>query len=303
MSDFTAKFWGARGGYPVPGPGTLEFGGNTTCLEVRAGPHLIVLDAGTGIIGLGRALVERRARLGEPVVGNLLFTHGHHDHTQGLPFFAPFHHADTAFCVYGPPMFGEGLEETIRGLVLSTILPVSHRVMRGIRTIRELMGGQILILTEPGAPAEISDVDAAPSLDLPDAVAIAVHHSANHPKGGSLCYRIAYRGRRLAFATDTEGYVGGDVLLARFVSGVDVLIHDAEYTTDEYTGPPARRQGWGHSTWEMAVQVAQRAGVGRLVLTHHNARHDDGFLRQLEREAQAAFPSALLAREGMTIAL
>jgi len=128
-----------------------------------------------------------------------------------------------------------------------------------------------------------------------------VYHSSNHPKGGSLCYRIEYRGKRLVFATDTEGYQGGDTLLSQFVHGVDLLIHDAEYTEEEYSGPPIARQGWGHSTWRMAVELGRKAKVKRLALTHHNAEHGDAFMRNFEKEVQAACPNAFVAREGMTV--
>jgi ribonuclease BN (tRNA processing enzyme) len=130
-----------------------------------------------------------------------------------------------------------------------------------------------------------------------------MYYSLNHPKGGSMCYRIAYGGKRLVFATDTEGYEGGDARLIAFARGVDLLIHDAEYTDQEYVGPPFSRQGWGHSTWKMAVEIARKAGVKRLALTHHHADHDDAFLRGVEREAQSLFPEAFVAREGMTVEL
>ena len=136
----------------------------------------------------------------------------------------------------------------------------------------------------------------------PDAAKVWVYHSSSHPKGGSLCYMIEYHGKRIVFATDTEGYIGSDTLLGRFVEGVDVLIHDAEYTDREYVGPPSR-QGWGHSTWNMAVRVGQRACVKQLVLTHHNAKHDDAFLTELEQTVREHFPNAMVAREGMTLSL
>jgi ribonuclease BN (tRNA processing enzyme) len=113
---------------------------------------------------------------------------------------------------------------------------------------------------------------------------------------------VEFHGKRIVFATDTEGYIGGDTLLGRFVEGVDVLIHDAEYTDREYIGPPSR-QGWGHSTWKMAVRVGKKAGVKKLVLTHHNAKHDDAFLTDLEQTVQEQFPNAAIAREGMTLSL
>jgi phosphoribosyl 1,2-cyclic phosphodiesterase len=303
MSEFTATFLGVRGGYPVPGPSTLEFGGNTTCLEVRVGPHLIIIDAGTGIIGLGDRLIAQRARDHQPIVGTLLFTHGHHDHTQGLRFFSPLHVRDSIFHVFGPRVFEEDLSDMIGRLMRPPTFPIAQRGMPGLCSIRNVFGDQAILVAEPGERPVVVDMDSLPASGVPGMVQIWVYHSSNHPKGGSICYRIEYQGKRFVFATDTEGYIGGDTLLSRFVQGVDVLVHDAEYTEQEYTGPPSRHQGWGHSTWKMAVEVGKRARVKRLILTHHNAKHDDAFMRDLEKKVQSVFPAAIMAREGMTIEL
>jgi phosphoribosyl 1,2-cyclic phosphodiesterase len=302
MSDFSVTFWGVRGGYPVPGHETVRFGGNTTCLQVRAGPHLIIIDAGTGILGLGEKLVEQRAQEQTPIQATLLFTHGHHDHTQGLSFFTPLRFRDTVIHVFGPRVFGEDLGDMLRRSMLPPMRPVALREMPGMRTIQTVSGGQTIVISEPGELPVV--VDEGGEQGAPDGAAkVRVYHSSNHPKGGSLCYLIEYQGKRLVFATDTEGYIGGDVLLGEFVRGVDVLIHDAEYTDSEYTGPPVARQGYGHSTWKMAVAVGKKAQVKRLMLTHHHARHDDAFLQEMEKEAQAVFPPTFMAREGMTIEL
>jgi len=299
MSEFTATFWGVRGGFPVPGKGTLEFGGNTTCLEVHAGPHLIIIDAGTGIIGLGEKLMAQRAEDNDPIVGTLLFTHGHHDHTQGLPFFTPLRQRDTDIHVLGPRVFGEDLGDMLQRSMLPPMFPIAQRAMPGMRTIQTVSGDQVILITERGQLPVVVDAGSEEAQVPPWTVKVWAYHSSNHPKGGSICYLIEYQGKRLMFATDTEGYVGGDTLLSRFVHGVDVLVHDAEYTDSEYT----RMQGYGHSTWKMAVTVGKRAQVKRLVLTHHHARHDDAFLREMEKEAQAVLPQALLAREGMVLEL
>ncbi len=303
MSEFTATFWGVRGGYPVPGESTLEFGGNTTCLEVRAGPHLIIIDAGTGIIDLGEQLAAQRVLDGEPVVATMLFTHGHHDHTQGFPFFAPFRFHDSVLDIFGLPVFGEDVRDMLQRAMLPHMFPIAQRGMPGIRSTHNVQGHQVLVISEKTECPEIVPAERGQSAGPPDAVRVWVYHSSNHPKGGSLSFKIAYQGRQLVFATDTEGYIGGDTLLSRFVEKADVLIHDAEYTEREYTGPPSRRQGWGHSTWRMAVHLAKKAHVKQLVLTHHNAKHDDAFMRDLEKEAQAEFPNTIAAREGMTLTL
>ena len=303
MSEFTATFWGVRGGYPVPGKSTIEFGGNTTCLEVRVGPHLIIIDAGTGIIGLGKKLAAQQAQGHRPIVGTIFFTHGHHDHTQGFPFFAPFRFRDAIMHVFGPPAFGGDLGDLLQRSMLPSVFPVAQRSMPGLRSMQNVYGGQAVLIAQRGQCPAVAEMDSEEASVPPWAVRVAVYHSSFHGRGGSYCYRIEYGDKRLVFATDTEGYVGGDVLLGRFVQGADVLIHDGEYTEREYTGPPSRRQGWGHSTWRMAVTLAQRAEVKRLVLTHHNAKHDDAFVREMERKAQGEFSQTVMAREGMTIEL
>jgi phosphoribosyl 1,2-cyclic phosphodiesterase len=303
MPEFTATFWGVRGGYPVPGQGTLEFGGNTTCLQVQAGPHLIIVDAGTGIIGLGDKLMAQRAQDRQPITGTLLFTHGHHDHTQGLAHFAPLYLRDSVFHALGPQVPGEDLASVLKRAMHPPIDPDSQTIPSSVRSIRHVSANHAILVTRPGSPPVIVDLDQPVPYLPPWAVWIRIYHSPNHPKGGTLCYRLEYRGKQMAFATDIEGYEGGDTLVSQFVRGADLLIHDAEYTDQEYAEKPFSHQGWGHSTWRMAVQVAREAGVKRLALTHHHADHDDPLLRDIEGAVQAVFPGAFVAREGMTVSL
>ena len=302
MSSFTATIWGARGGRPVPGRGTSQFGGNTTCLEVRAGPHLIVVDAGTGIIGLGAKLTAQRDRDSSPIVGTLLFTHGHPDHTQGLPFFKPLRFEDSIFHILGPRMFGYKLDDMIQRIMQPPNVPDPFDALPGIRSVAHVEMGDVILLTQTGCAPVVDRVVRQRAYVPPWAARIYVYHSASHPSGGTHGYRFEYGDKSLVFATDTEGYVGGDTLLARFAKGADLVILDAEYTPQEYAGPPSR-QGWGHNTWRMAVDVGQKAEVKRLALTHHNMDHEDAFLSQVEEEARAVFPAAFVAREGTTIEL
>jgi phosphoribosyl 1,2-cyclic phosphodiesterase len=303
MPGFSVRFWGVRGGYPVPGQETVEFGGNTTCVEVRAGSHLIIIDAGTGIVGLGEQLLAQWERDHQPLVGTMLFTHGHHDHTQGLAFFTPLRSNDSVFHVLGPRVFEQNLQDVLKRALTPSMFPVAQDRLPGLRSIRNVGSDSVIVLSEWGVPPAVrGSYDEVVDLP-PDAVQVRVYHSSNHPKGGSLCYGVEYRGRRMVLATDTEGYEGGDRLLIAFARGADLLIHDAEYTEREYTGPPFVRQGWGHSTWRMAVEVGRQAGVKRLALTHHNSRHDDAFMRGIEQKAQSLLPSAVVAREGMIIEL
>jgi ribonuclease BN (tRNA processing enzyme) len=139
-----------------------------------------------------------------------------------------------------------------------------------------------------------------PTLSMPENVLIHVMRSYAHPQGVYI-YRIEYQGKALVYATDTEGYVGGDQRLIRFARDATLLIHDAQYTEAEYSNPQMSKQGWGHSTWQMAVNVAQMARVQQLVLFHHDPDHSDEMLEKLERDARAAFPATRLAHEGMVV--
>jgi len=186
MPDLQATFWGVRGGLPVPGESTIGFGGNTTCLQVNAGPHLIIIDAGTGIIGLGKQLSARRQQNGKPIVATMLFTHGHHDHTQGLPFFAPLHYSDSVLDVFGLRVFGEDLSDMLKRSMLPPIPPVALRGMLGVRCIQNVEGGQVLVFAECGKCPEVVTRAQAKELVQPDLVKAWVYHSSSHPKGGAL---------------------------------------------------------------------------------------------------------------------
>ncbi len=287
----------------MPGVETAAFGGNTTCLEVNVGRRLIIIDAGTGIIELGRKLAGQYFQTNEPLDIVLLFTHTHTDHTQGFPFFAPTHFGTANIRIFGPRMLHEDLEDILRRSMLPMYFPVELDELEATISIRNIREDQFMVVpadTEPQVRNVNRDVQEIP----PNSTVVRVMHSYAHPKGGALMYRLEYGDNTLVFATDTEGYAGGDKRLINFSKNADVLIHDGEYVEEEYTGEVGvTRQGWGHSTWNMAVEVAKRANVDKLYLTHHNAGHTDDFLERVEPEVQAVFPNAAYARERDTIVL
>jgi phosphoribosyl 1,2-cyclic phosphodiesterase len=299
---FSIKFWGVRGSYPAPGPRTAKVGGNTPSVEVRAGNHLLILDAGTGVIELGRYLVDRYRSDRVPMVATLFFTHTHHDHTQGFPFFTPTHYQSTTLYVFGPKTLHQDLEEVLSRAMLPPVFPITLDELPCLRVMRNLQEGEMIVLnTRDAEPRAYSERDAAPELS-PENVIVRVMRSHAHPQG-VFVYRIEHAGKSMVFATDTEGYVGGDQRLIEFSHGADLLIHDAQYTEAEYESAESPKQGWGHSTWPMAVKVARDADVSRLVLFHHDPTHDDGLLQDLEKQAKADFPRTSLAHEGMQIDL
>jgi phosphoribosyl 1,2-cyclic phosphodiesterase len=301
--SFSVKFRGVRGGYPMPGPSTNRVGGNTTCLEVRVGGHLIIIDAGTGIIGLGREMVAQYRVDHVPIVVTILFTHTHHDHTHGFPYFEPTRLADSTFYIFGPKMLHEDLEAALAKAMLPPTFPLDIEELASMRYVRNLREREMLALSHDWAePRVFNAYRDKPELPA-EAVKVWLMRSYAHPQGGVFIYRVAWRDKKMVLATDTEGYRDWDKRLTRFAHGADLLIHDAEYTEEEYLDPVRPKQGWGHSTWQMAVEVAKAAEIKRLALTHHDALHDDDFLEAVEKEAQAVFPSTVLAREGLAIEL
>ncbi|MDY7077674.1 MAG: MBL fold metallo-hydrolase [Chloroflexota bacterium] len=297
---FSVTFWGVRGGYPKPGPTTNKFGGNTTCMEIHAGSHLIIIDAGTGIIGLGEKLVAQRQTDNKPITATILFTHTHHDHTQGFPFFVPSYLGSSVLYILGPKLLHQDLEVVLANAMIPPVYPIRLDELGSMRVIRNIAESEMIILSEPDAPPQVCNVYRKREACSPWEVRVRIMRGHAHPQGVFI-YRIEMDDRKLVIATDTEGYAGGDRRLIQFASGADLLIHDAEYAAEEYLDGNHTKQGWGHSTWEMAVEVAQAARVKRLALTHHNVHHDDAFMEDMERQAQALFPDTVAAREGLTI--
>lgn len=300
---FSVTFWGVRGGYPKPGPATNKYGGNTTCIEIRAGDHLIIVDAGTGIIGLGEKLVAQHKVDKKPIVATILFTHTHHDHTQGFPFFMPSHLGSSIMHIFGPRLLHQDLESVLVHAMLPPVFPVRLDELSSMRVIRNVSNNEVIVFNDPDTPPQVCNIHREREKVSPSEVRVKIMHGYAHPGGGVFLYRIEMGNKKLVVATDTEGYIGGDKRLIQFAHEADLLIHDAEFTPEEYIHGIPSKQGWGHSTWEMAIEVAQAAGAKNLALTHHNALHDDAFLDGIERQVQALFPTAVVACEGLTLKL
>jgi phosphoribosyl 1,2-cyclic phosphodiesterase len=277
------KVWGCRGSVPTPGPGTVGCGGNTSCLEVLlADGTVLVLDAGTGIRDLGLELVER----GTQQI-NLLLTHLHLDHVEGLRFFAPLWDERVEVDVWGPPSPVSSLPERIARAFSPPLFPVDLHDVPARVTFRDV----------PRRPWTIGGASLTAELVL-------------HP-GPTVGYRIEGDGASLGYLPDHEPALAGtiddrprDWISGAGIAGdVDVLLHDAQYFEDEYE----MRIGWGHSSVADAVAFTRAVGARRLVLFHHEPRHDDGSLERLETRAQSLAgrngAEATLAREGMVVEL
>jgi len=300
--DLVIRFWGVRGSYPVPGPTTVHYGGNTSCVEIQAGIHTIILDAGSGIIPLGNDLIRRsQAQGNRAVVATIFFSHMHHDHTQGFPFFEPAYIGASTLHILGPKVFEADLQETLTHAMLPPTFPISLDELASLKILRNLNETDVVLMGQSQHDVRVlnqyhEQVDLSPEL-----VRVQVYHSYAHPKNGVHVYRINWRGKSVVYATDTEGYIATDQRLVKFAQGADVLIHDAQYREEDYASQQRPRQGWGHSTPEMACDVAHASHVRQLVLFHHDPSYDDETIAENEERAQARFPNTCAAREGLEI--
>ena len=299
---FKVTFWGTRGSYPVPGKDTILFGGNTTCLEVLIGKTIIIIDAGTGIINLGRKIVTDYFAEGKegPLELTLLFTHLHHDHTQGLPFFTPLYLGQSILHFFGPRNFGEELNRVLERSMAPSNFPIDLFSTNSLKNITTLKENHIILLdTKNKTPKLINK-----SLEKPEikdsTIVIKVMNDYSHPANNVFVYRIEYAHKSIVFCTDVEGYLFGNTKLIQFAKDADLLIHDAQYSREQYTGLPTPRQGFGHSTPDMAIEVAQKATVKHLALTHHDPTSHDRQLNRNQTRYKKKISNLFYAREELT---
>jgi len=260
------RFWGTRGSIASPGPRTAKYGGNTSCVEVRSpGGTLIVLDCGTGIRELGLHLMKTEK---QPLRLHLFIGHTHWDHIQGFPFFVPAFIPGAELNIYAPSGFQKNLEEAMSGQMEYSYFPVKLRDLRSRIHYTELEEGFF----------RVNDV-------------LVETQYLNHT-APTVAYRLTIGGASVVYATDHEPFLGvpdgisrhpGDERHVAFLKDTDLLIHDAQYTADEYE----TKIGWGHSSIEYVTDVAVAANVGQLALFHHDPLHDDEMMSKLEAAARA----------------
>jgi len=273
------RFWGVRGSISCSGAAYARYGGNTSCLEVTAGGRRLIFDAGTGIRPLGLELARQA-----PVDLDIYFTHTHLDHITGLTFFAPLFDERNSVRLWAghlkPP---DTLKRVVSNLMQAPLYPVSLDVFQARVAFKEFHSGETL---------SCGDISMR-TVPL------------RHPNGAT-GYRVDYGGKSICYITDTEHSGDGpDPGIVGLCRGADIMIYDSSYSDAEYP----RYKGWGHSTWQEGVRVADAADVGTLVIFHHDPSHDDAFMDGVAREAAATrpgtaasgLPRALVAHEGLTL--
>jgi phosphoribosyl 1,2-cyclic phosphodiesterase len=286
---YDVTFWGTRGSIPTPGPQTARYGGNTPCIAIAGGGPLVILDAGSGLRGLGHELMRAVDR--PPLRADLLLSHTHWDHIQGLPFFKPLSVPGNALSIYGAAQEGISLEEILGRQMDPMVFPIPLKALAASIRVADISPGRFDI--------EGFRVDA---------------FRLRHP-GTTLGYRLEPTdgGAPVAYLTDNELGAGGvydlpedwRAGLISALDGVDTLIHDAMYSESMIRA----RAGWGHSTPTEAVDLAAAARCRQLVLFHHEPEHDDrdvdGMLEGARRYAARVAPSlsVIAAAEGMTLRL
>jgi phosphoribosyl 1,2-cyclic phosphodiesterase len=296
---FRLRFWGVRGSYPTTGPKTLAVGGNTSCVEAEVDGRRLIFDAGTGIILLGKKFCDGAS---PPAPAYVFLSHTHIDHVMGLCFFEPLLMPEAHTFILGPGSSHGALTRSLRHLTHSHLFPVSLDELKGRKELFSLAGGEVIRFATHGSRPKI---EAPRSINgaAADELIIKTCKSPAHPLNGVMLYRVHYQSKSFVYATDIEQQNGGYPEIIEFVRGADVLIHDAQYVHEEYVSRVKPRKGWGHSTIDMATDVAKKAAVKRLVLFHHEPTHDDKMMKQIENRAKKLFRWTVVAHEGMQIDL
>lgn len=274
-SEFSVKFWGVRGSIPSPGQDTIQYGGNTSCVEMQVAGLRLIFDGGTGLRLLGKSLKQQL-----PIEAYWFFTHYHWDHIQGVPFFIPVFVEGNILHIYGAAPPGECMEKHFKERVLHLNAPVpTKRVEANLKFYDLELGHNTVTIDD-----------------------ITIETAAlNHPNG-AIGYRVTWQGHSVCYCTDTEHFTDRlDQNVVYLARDADMLIYDAMYTDEEYHNPKSPKVGWGHSTWQEGVKLVKAAGVKKLAIFHHEPNHCDDFLDNLAVEVKEAFDGAFLVKEGMIV--
>ena len=271
--DFSVRFWGVRGTVPCPGPDTVVYGGNTSCIEITCGEHRLIFDAGTGLRALGSSLAGQTG-----LRAHVFLTHTHIDHINGFPFFRPAYDPNNCFDIWSGHLTSRpgGLQAVLATLMKGPLFPVPIDIMHACMGFHDFQAGDRL------TPHPDVVVDTA---------------GLNHPQGAT-GYRVTFAGKSICYVTDTEHQEGRlDETILDLIQDGDIVIYDSTYTDAEYP----RFKTWGHSTWQEGVKLCEAAGVKTFVAFHHDPEHDDAFMDGVAAELKRSRPGSVVAKEGLVL--
>ena len=298
---FKIRFWGVRGSYPSTGK-NFSIGGNTTCVEVEIDQNVMIFDAGTGIIKLGKYLTKKLLEKKDLKIF-IFFTHYHQDHIQGLPFFNLLYMPSVHLNFFGPKLAEKTLYENIMANMYMPFFPVDFEETLSKKSFNNLKDRDVVIIDPKNSSYNISEEYIEKDKKEEQLIKITAYKNFIHPKNGSFYYRIEFNNKKIVFATDIEGFVGGDIRLITASKNADILIHDSQYLPEVYKNPYFPTQGFGHATPVIASDVARQAGVKKLILTHHDPNSTDKNIKKIQTIARKYFKESYYAYEIMEIDL
>jgi len=267
--SLSVKFWGVRGSIACPSSDHIKYGGNTSCIEINASGNRLVLDAGTGIRGLGKTYLNDGIKN-----IHILLTHTHWDHINGFPFFVPAYDPSRSLHIMAGHLRGEdGIQNVLAAQMDNPMFPVPLSAMQAKMVFQDFIAGE--------------------SFDVYDDVHVRTA-PLNHPNGAT-AYRIEHKGKSVCYVSDTEHVPGHlDQNIIGLIEGSDLVIYDCTYTEEEFV----TKIGWGHSTWNEGIKLCRAANAKSMAIFHHDPEHVDDFMDTLGEQAKAEWEHTFVAQEG-----
>jgi ribonuclease BN (tRNA processing enzyme) len=291
MTNFTIKFRGVRGSYPTAKSNFLKFGGNTSCVEVKCGKQLIILDSGTGIIEIGNDVAKNNYNQKQTTI---ILSHIHQDHIQGLQFYKPLFNQDSKINLFGLNKKDEDLKSTLNNFLFDTVFPLNLYEIKSDFKINNFSEEEVILIYQDGKTEKVDYSNK--NIKTNENVIKITSHKTPHPKDGCLCIKIEYNNKTLIYATDRENFEDDDGFID-FAKNTNCLIHDAQYTLEDYNSKVFSKKGFGHSTFEMAIDVFNKTYAKKMYLYHYDPDYDDKKLENLEK--QYAKNNIIFAKENL----
>lgn len=291
---FTIKFRGVRGSYPKADKNFLDFGGNTSSVELRCGKQLIIIDAGTGIIDIGQDVTkEIKDKEKQAHCATIFLSHIHQDHIQGLPFYKPLFNPLSKINLFGLNTPKEDLKDSLKTFLFDKAFPLGLDEIKSDFKIYNFAENNIVVIKQNSNTKLYNKGDSI-SFDNDDIV-VSSFKSSSHPKYGCLCIKVQYNSKTFVYSTDRESYKyktdenGNNVCFSDkgfidFAKNCDILVHDAQYTDEDYLSSIHPKQGFGHSTFKMAIEALILSNAKKLYFFHYDPDYNDEKLKKLEEK-------------------